>query len=195
MTSTNPSEHVTVRRSDLEAAVYQTFDRDQRVATCLACGSLWKTPHKPNCWLHLALTAPAERAPDAVPDVRAFAMAILHGDEEHQAWLIEAANRWIEGKDMPPPRSKQSPSPTPDDGSLLTYEEKQKIQLDWLASNGGYHNIPATEWLMREQDRKTRQHRDKQWEQAILKWRDNPHAGSDDFVLKDIKQHLANGGK
>lgn len=33
--------------------------------------------------------------------VMQFAKAILHGDEEHQAWLLEAAENFIKGKKIP----------------------------------------------------------------------------------------------
>jgi hypothetical protein len=59
---------------------------------------------------------------DAEP-VRAFAKAVLHGDNEHKAWLLEAAEAFIEGKPLPEPRGKgtapphrelTNPSPFPD---------------------------------------------------------------------------------
>lgn len=36
--------------------------------------------------------------------VTAFAAAILHGSEEHRAWLMEAAERFSAGEPLPPPR-------------------------------------------------------------------------------------------
>lgn len=38
--------------------------------------------------------------------VRVFAKAVLHGDDEHKAWLLEAAEAFIAGKPLPPPRGK-----------------------------------------------------------------------------------------
>lgn len=38
--------------------------------------------------------------------VRAFAKAMLHGDDEHKAWLLEAAEAFIAGNPLPPPRGK-----------------------------------------------------------------------------------------
>lgn len=38
--------------------------------------------------------------------IRAFTEAILHGDDEHKAWLQEAAEAYIAGKPLPPPRAK-----------------------------------------------------------------------------------------
>lgn len=38
--------------------------------------------------------------------VLAFAKAILHGDEEHRSWLMEAAYCFVNGKPMPEPRGK-----------------------------------------------------------------------------------------
>ena len=37
--------------------------------------------------------------------VLAFAEAVLHGDEEHRIWLMEAAECWVAGRDLPVPRS------------------------------------------------------------------------------------------
>lgn len=33
--------------------------------------------------------------------IRAFANAILHGDEWHKAWLLAAAEAYISGEDIP----------------------------------------------------------------------------------------------
>lgn len=33
--------------------------------------------------------------------IRAFARAILHGDEKHQAWLIDAADKFVVGAPLP----------------------------------------------------------------------------------------------
>lgn len=38
--------------------------------------------------------------------VREFARAILHGDEQHQAWLVEAADSFVAGEPLPEPRGK-----------------------------------------------------------------------------------------
>lgn len=34
-------------------------------------------------------------------DVEAFAQAILHGSEDHHAWLLESARCWKEGLPLP----------------------------------------------------------------------------------------------
>jgi hypothetical protein len=39
-------------------------------------------------------------------EVRAFAKAVLHGDDEHKAWLLEAAEAFIAGEPLPAPRGK-----------------------------------------------------------------------------------------
>lgn len=46
--------------------------------------------------------------------VREFANAILHGDDEHRAWLLEAAEAFIAGTSLPEPRDKGS-APVPQD--------------------------------------------------------------------------------
>ncbi len=38
-------------------------------------------------------------------EVLEFAKAILHGDEVHRAWLLEAAEAFVSGKPLPLPRS------------------------------------------------------------------------------------------
>jgi hypothetical protein len=50
---------------------------------------------------------------DAEP-VQAFAKAVLHGDDEHKAWLLEAAGAFIAGNPLPAPRGKgAAPPPKP----------------------------------------------------------------------------------
>ncbi len=51
--------------------------------------------------LHHKQRATAETAPKVLD----FARAILHGDEVHRAWLLEAADAYENGRDIPPPRS------------------------------------------------------------------------------------------
>jgi hypothetical protein len=36
-----------------------------------------------------------------------FARRIRHGDEEHRAWLLDAAEAFIKGDPLPPPRDKK----------------------------------------------------------------------------------------
>jgi hypothetical protein len=38
--------------------------------------------------------------------VTAFAKAVLHGDDEHREWLLEAAQEWNAGRPLPAPRGK-----------------------------------------------------------------------------------------
>jgi hypothetical protein len=51
---------------------------------------------------------------NAEPPVRAFAKAVLHGDDEHKAWLMEAAEAFISNKPLPSPRGKGAAPPHPD---------------------------------------------------------------------------------
>jgi hypothetical protein len=37
--------------------------------------------------------------------IRSFTQAIMHGDDEHRAWLKEAAEAFLEGRELPPPRA------------------------------------------------------------------------------------------
>lgn len=41
--------------------------------------------------------------------VKQFAEAILHGDEVHRAWLLEAADAFVSGRPLPEPRSLPPP--------------------------------------------------------------------------------------
>lgn len=36
--------------------------------------------------------------------VTAFAASIMHGSDEHKAWLMEAADSFAAGEPLPPPR-------------------------------------------------------------------------------------------
>jgi hypothetical protein len=40
--------------------------------------------------------------------VRNFAKAILHGDQDHQEWLMEAAEAFVNGDRLPPPRDSKT---------------------------------------------------------------------------------------
>lgn len=45
--------------------------------------------------------------------VREFTLAILHGDDEHRKWLMEASECFILGKTLPEPRGKGTANPGP----------------------------------------------------------------------------------
>ena len=49
------------------------------------------------------------RAESRAETARQFTEAIVHGDDEHRAWLREAAEAFIAGAPMPPPRSRLRP--------------------------------------------------------------------------------------
>jgi hypothetical protein len=61
-----------------------------------------------NDWLRTALRAAqiALAQSNVAEPVRAFAKAILHGDDDHKAWLLEAAEAFIARKPLPPLRGK-----------------------------------------------------------------------------------------
>jgi hypothetical protein len=44
--------------------------------------------------------------------VREFAQAILHGDDTHKEWLLEAAECFVDGRALPPARSGPRPWPS-----------------------------------------------------------------------------------
>lgn len=44
--------------------------------------------------------------------IREFSRAILHGDEVHRAWLLAAAEAFIDGRPVPAPRAVLSPEPS-----------------------------------------------------------------------------------
>lgn len=50
--------------------------------------------------------AAPDKAGDREGAIREFAKAILHGDDEHQSWLLEAAHAFIVGDPMPSARGK-----------------------------------------------------------------------------------------
>lgn len=52
--------------------------------------------------------------------VRDFAKAILHGDQNHRAWLLEAAEAFINGEPVPPPKLP-SPSNPADNADRREY--------------------------------------------------------------------------
>src|SRR3712207_4499958 len=65
----------------------------------------------PNCAVHTSTIAEALKDVTAAYDaggigdaVREFAQAALHGDDEHRAWLMEAAEAFVAGKPVPPAR-------------------------------------------------------------------------------------------
>lgn len=70
---------------------YETLAETQRAHTALY-GFFRAAPPRP---------VDAERV-----GLREFAKAILHGDDDHRAWLTEAAEAFISGDPMPPPRGK-----------------------------------------------------------------------------------------
>lgn len=43
---------------------------------------------------------------DVKDNLRNFTNLILHGDEVHKAWLLEAVEAFIDDRDLPPPRDK-----------------------------------------------------------------------------------------
>jgi hypothetical protein len=49
--------------------------------------------------------------------LRKFTRLVLHGDDEHRAWLLEAVQAYIDEKPMPPPRGKGVTVPASSPGS------------------------------------------------------------------------------
>lgn len=45
----------------------------------------------------------------AVEEIKDFATAILHGDQVHREWLMEAADAYENGRELPAPRSGPKP--------------------------------------------------------------------------------------
>jgi hypothetical protein len=74
---------------------------------------------------------------DAEP-VQAFAKAVLHGDDEHKAWLLEAAGAFIAGNPLPAPRGKGAAPPRPDAsaGLIEAAEMAEKEAPGWSISDG-----------------------------------------------------------
>lgn len=63
-----------------------------------------------------AESCPRVEAPSGT--VREFARAILHGDEKHRAWLLDAAERFVAGVAIDNPAARAAPVEAPS-GSLL----------------------------------------------------------------------------
>lgn len=86
----------------------QTFEYRRGVAAALACiaarsGTMGnRSILREGSRLLLDIRASV----DAAGAVRSFAQSILHGDDEHQDWLEEAAECFVNGQSMPEPRGK-----------------------------------------------------------------------------------------
>jgi len=73
-----------------------------RELLCDDCGSIFQ----PDVVERYTRTASGPELVEAA-SVGDFAKAILHGDAEHRAWLMEAAECWDSGRTLPQPRSQQ----------------------------------------------------------------------------------------
>ncbi len=70
------------------------------------------TGEQENEWEDDSPAAKAPNSPLVENYLRMFVQDILHGDEVHKAWLLEAVECFIEGRHIPEPRSK-TPIPKP----------------------------------------------------------------------------------
>lgn len=84
-----------------------------------------------------------------------FAMAVLHGDDEHRFWLMEAAEAFTEGNPLPPPRGKgtspataEKPAGRPVAGEIEALVERfdEAAQAHgWCADRGGFEEAGQAE--------------------------------------------------
>ncbi len=71
--------------------------------------------------------SPAAKAPNSLlveKYLRMFVQEILHGDEVHRAWLLEAVECFIEGRHIPEPRAK-TPTGSPVGSKSMSDQPKQ----------------------------------------------------------------------
>jgi hypothetical protein len=61
--------------------------------------------------------------------IRAFAKAILHGDDEHREWLMEAAEAFIAQSPLPPPRGKGT-NPPKEVSAFALHDRVKHLSLD-----------------------------------------------------------------
>jgi hypothetical protein len=81
-------------------------DKTYEFQGCHGPCALEESKRRTDTWLRRARQLLAAPAPPAGTGdaIRRFAQAVLHGDEEHRAWLVEAAEAFIAGERMPEPR-------------------------------------------------------------------------------------------
>lgn len=102
MRSNSYSEPVGTKVDMREVAIYQ----------CIETGQYWVRPREEFEdgrfeTILSALQPAAEREREGVEgEVMRFAKAVLHGDDEHRAWLMAAAVAFVAGEDPPPPTGK-----------------------------------------------------------------------------------------
>lgn len=84
-----------------------------------------------NEWPDDSPAAKAPNSPLVENYLRWFTESILHGDEVHRAWLLEALDCFIEGKHIPEPRTL-TPIPQPTSG---------KQEQEWTVRQVGKSNL------------------------------------------------------
>jgi hypothetical protein len=82
--------------------------------------SVW-TAYRRQAQAVIAAISPSNAEP-----VRAFAKAVLHGDDEHKAWLLEASEAFIAGEPLPAPRGKG------------TQSDAEPVAWRWRYPGGGW---------------------------------------------------------
>lgn len=98
-------------RSDVEAHLRgiaegpDTYPTPAAGWTCFHCGETFRTARGAS--LHFGDHPRVRSRPLCQGDksVIAFATAVLHGDDEHRAWLLEAASAFVAGTPLPPVRA------------------------------------------------------------------------------------------
>jgi hypothetical protein len=81
---------------------------------------------------------------DAEP-VQAFAKAVLHGDDEHKAWLLEAAGAFIAGNPLPAPRGKGAAPPRPDASAGLI---EAALTFEPYLADEGFGKERSLKWMV-----------------------------------------------
>jgi len=90
------------------------------------------------CEIGAGAPTPERKLPLVENYIRWFVHDILHGDEVHRQWLLEAADAFIEGKPMPPPRDAKGlkPAATPD---------VEQLAREWAARDQLWNCQPVVE--------------------------------------------------
>ena len=73
--------------------------------------------------------------------VRAFVDAVLHGDEVHRKWLLDAADAWVNGMPLPP--VQLSANPRGADDALAVIEEALGALEEAETAFRYYHDLHA----------------------------------------------------
>lgn len=105
-----------IPEQEVEAAARAAYEDVRKTKAWLPWESLRFSGR--HSWHHIARAAleaaaavrlAAAAPPPVATDVMGFARAVLHGDDVHRAWLLEAAEAYVAGKPLPNVAAAPSP--------------------------------------------------------------------------------------